>query len=119
MNLGALTERYERRLETIARGTCVELSTRLQARTPIDTGRARASWTPAINGFNRSNAGGSFQGTASRLNAGDSYTCTSTLSYIRRLEYGYSSQAPNGMLRITAAEFDSIVNGQIRAAGGG
>ena len=35
---------------------------------------------------------------------------TNNVPYATRLEYGHSKQAPNGMVRITAAEFQQIVN---------
>jgi len=38
------------------------------------------------------------------------------MSYARRIEYGYSTQAPQGMVRLTVLEFQSIVKEAVRNA---
>lgn len=39
---------------------------------------------------------------------------TNTVPYAQRLEYGWSSQAPGGMVRVTAAEFQRFVDDAAR-----
>lgn len=65
-----------------------EAFTRIKRRTPVDTGRARESWV---------------------LDFGKRSEITSDLHYMEALEFGYSKQAPQGMLRITAREMPAIV----------
>jgi hypothetical protein len=42
--------------------------------------------------------------------AGKVHYLTNNLPYAYRLEYGWSRQAPNGMVGVTVVEFQSIVN---------
>jgi hypothetical protein len=42
--------------------------------------------------------------------AGDTIYLTNNLPYIRRLEEGYSQQAPAGMVALTVQEFAQVVN---------
>jgi hypothetical protein len=39
---------------------------------------------------------------------------TNSLPYARRLEYGWSKQAPAGMVRITVANFERHLQNQIK-----
>ena len=45
----------------------------------------------------------------SKAVSGDVHFITNNLPYSLELEYGHSSQAPNGMVRLTVARFQSIV----------
>lgn len=47
--------------------------------------------------------------------AGPPIYIVNNLPYGQRLEYGWSTQAPNGMVRITVAEFADIVQDAVRA----
>jgi len=95
-NLNALIKKYKGKHSAIHKGACLELNTRITESTPVDTGRARQSWSP--------------QGS---LRIGEPYQFSSGLSYIRPLEYGHSQQAPTGMLRINIRNWGDIVRGQV------
>lgn len=88
-----LTLEYEKRTKGVIRDSCREISTRIVLRTPVDTGNARRNWE----------ASGIDEQVYTFLNA-----LTKT-PYIRRLEYGWSKQAPQGMVRISVAEWPDIV----------
>jgi hypothetical protein len=88
-------------------------------------GRARGSWQYAQGAPLEAEPGGvdpSGAGPLSRVRAGvetgDAATehyITSTVPYMRRLEYdGWSRQAPNGMVRLTIEEYQQFVNNAIR-----
>ena len=62
-----------------------EIMNRIIAMTPVDTSRARSGWSYRMRG-----------------NVG---VITNPLPYIRRLEYGWSKQAPNGMARVVLRQF--------------
>lgn len=47
--------------------------------------------------------------TALSMVAGQVISIINNLSYSRRLEYGHSKQAPNGMVRITVTEYPQVV----------
>lgn len=119
--LSVLIPKYKDLTIKAVQNSCIELSARVYERNPVDTGLSQASWTSAINSFDRSNSGdGKFIETARKLKAGDTYTLMNTQPYIRRLEYeGHSNQAPNGMVRISIAEFPQIVRAAIRGVKNG
>ena len=96
--------------------------------TPVDTGFARGSWYVGINdtdiehqlGISREAAkqqgvqiDWSLQLSTSSLNInsakiGDKIYLMNNANYIMKLEYGASSQAPNGMVRVALSKIDSI-----------
>lgn len=114
---------YKKRAEEIvifANGT---LSENVIKRTPVDTGRARGSWQSSTNGPATSsplrydktgNSTSSMAWSTSEKSAGKIYWLVSNVLYVRPLEYGYSQQAPHGMLRISIADIKNIVNSYIR-----
>lgn len=88
-------------------------------------GRFRSNWniglgdfgtdtSEAIDGAGQTISKGSakLQG----LQPGQTFYLTNSLPYAIRLEYGHSQeQAPKGMVRLTVAEFQPIVNKIVRA----
>ena len=101
-------------LESVFRGTSLSLFSRIIRRTPVDTGRARGNWMAGLN--SPSETGGEVGATVARARLGDSLFLTNNLPYIHRLEYGSSDQAPQGMLRITIAEYQQTVRKEARSA---
>lgn len=113
----------------VIRKIAFDLGARIIMRTPVDSGRARANWMFAVGKPNT--------GTTDKLDTktpvndagiGDSVSknlllqglagfdpmkqksifITNSLPYIKRLEFGWSKQAPAGMVRLTVAEFAGI-----------
>ena len=102
--------------------------------TPVDSGRARGNWFPEINTFSSqedNNADGSGSIAVSKvasktrtLKLGQTFTLTNNLPYIVRLEYGlyplnskgnktisgFSTQAPQGMVRINLIKWQQHIN---------
>ena len=88
--------------------------------TPVDTGAARSNWRLAVDAIdassNKTSTGSENQAQAANtisaiISGRTEYSFISisnNLPYIRRLEYGYSGQAPTGMLRNSLNRFDSI-----------
>ena len=79
-------------------------------------GTARANWIPSIgtpeqNQVNTTDQNrGSNQVLSIRKQIpGNIYYLTNNVPYIERLEYGWSTQAPNGMMRRTLREARSIL----------
>lgn len=117
--------------------TAFELEGRIKERTPVDTGRARASWhtvtftgkaghSYSANAVGRSearairSAGGkvgksTFDGTLSeRPKSPFEAIVGSNVEYMLRLEAGYSKQAPNGMVRLSIAELKGLLEAKIQ-----
>lgn len=84
------------------------LKEKIERRTPVDTGRLRASWavsdtepssfTPPVGANGRGPVQATFRDPF------DISFITSNLPYTLRVEFGHSQQAPNGMVRISLAE---------------
>lgn len=117
--LGRFTRKANGRADTALRALALECLSRVVQRTPVDTGRARGGWTVGIGapkaggdrldpvGNETINAGAA---TIENARATDSVYITSNVPYIRRLEYeGHSPQAPNGMVRITVMELQTML----------
>lgn len=83
------------------------------SRSPVDTGRFKSNWNAALNSPDISidkTEGGGFTSVINSLKIGDKFYFTNNLPYALRLEYGWSDQAPGGMVRLAIAEFPFTVN---------
>lgn len=106
-------------LDLVVRKVALDLFKRVIMKTPVDTGRAKGSWLVSINSIPTGVPGTlDKDGSATimrvsadvlTMKAGQIITLVSNLDYINRLEYGYSKQAPAGMVRITVVEFGGVV----------
>lgn len=115
MNTSTMISKIKRRMDDVTRNSIVEVAARTYERTPVDTGDAQGDWSPEINDYNMSNSGGSIPAVVEDMKAGDTFYYVNSKPYIRRLEYqGWSMQAPRGMMRISLAEWSSIVRVQAR-----
>ncbi len=87
--------------------------------TPVDTGRALSNWNAGINSPDDvyretedpldSKTSARLAGEFKALKFGDTAFITNATPHVPFLEYGSSTQAPNGMIRITLARFNNIV----------
>lgn len=115
----AWTQKTERKIETAVRKIALDVFTRAILKTPVRTGRARGNWQVAIGRIpsgtvkidDRAGTAtiGAVQAEVLGLRAGEAIFLVNNLPYIRRLEFGYSDQAPNGMVRLTVNEFEPLV----------
>lgn len=115
--INALIPAYRQKTLKIYQQSCAEFTTRVVRRTPIDTGKARASWNGSIGAAESNNIDlktskdrNDYIAVISQLKPGEKYFLANGQPYIDRLEYGWSIQAPQGMVRITVAEWPQIVN---------
>ena len=129
-DLSRFCKKYQVDMRTVVRKITLEAFKRVILRTPVDTGRARANWgvsqgrpiTFQIEGADKS-------GSATISTAADgvqSWECqgslflTNNLAYIGVLEYGKddgspgSSQAPNGMVRVTLEEMQAWIQNSVK-----
>jgi len=90
---------------------CAEASTSIIKMTPRKSGRAAGNWFATIDEVSSETSETRREGEAmadamakSKKAAGHIFNLTNNLSYIYRLEMGWSKQArdPDGMVRITA-----------------
>lgn len=97
---------------------------RLVTMSPVDTGRFRSNWqlTAGARAVGEIEEIQSADETLDRLflaagdlSAGEVAYIVNNLPYAIPLEYGHSTQAPAGMVRVTIADFQNIVNRVIEA----
>lgn len=109
-----MADLLEHEIEAAARALVLDIFSAIMVRSPVDTGRFRGNWqidihTAALNALERLDKSG--QATISEetlklveWKAGHLISIRNNVPYSVRLEYGYSQQAPTGMVRITVAE---------------
>jgi len=87
--------------------------------TPVDEGTARGNWQtsvgqPKTGTIDRIGADAAIAEVTATVpdEAGQIVYLSNNLPYIRKLEYGHSEQAPQGMVRVNAAKWPQIVQEQ-------
>lgn len=128
--LGQMAEKLKLEVETVARKSTFELWRAVQLRSPVDTGRFRANWNPSFGSPNYAVNDGfdnaPLQADSARSNFVASQALTlpiggvtylsNGLPYAVRLEFdAWSKQAPAGMIRIAALEYDQYVRKALAA----
>jgi len=90
---------------------------------PVDTGRFRSNWQfgqavpqGTLESVDKSGAAtiARMAGQVTSVKAGGEVWIVNNLPYAGRLEYGYSQQAPSGMVRITLANLPAALEQYIR-----
>lgn len=126
LNLDAATGKFAEKLgltlEVVLRKLAIDLHTAITKRTPVDTGRARASWNIAqgeplldVPPPNEGEAPLPSPGVPTFVVDGTApIYITSSLVYIEALENGHSSQAPAGMVAVSLAEAEAIIEAILR-----
>jgi hypothetical protein len=118
--IGAFVQKTKDNADTVVRKIAFEMFGRVIQKSPVDTGRFKSSWMVSVNSIpsgdpgiiDKSGAPSFAQVDAAvlEMKAGDTITMTSSLAYARQLEFGWSKQAPAGMVRLTIGEFQGVVD---------
>ena len=106
--------------ETFIRKVTIDLFGRVVAMSPVDTGRFKSNWqctldaaatTPVATADKEGAATvAAMQSSVSSFPIGRVMYLSNALPYAYRLEYeGWSKQAPMGMVRLTARNFDAAI----------
>ena len=140
IDLSKAIEGVKENRDKIIRGTLVSLSNNIIRRTPVGNpslwaesslpapkgyvgGSLRGAWqasigTPdfAITGRKQTSGTGATLGDVvaktNALESGQTFYLTNPLPYARRVEFGWSKQAPQGMLRVSIAEAQKVLDSQ-------
>lgn len=118
--VGAFAKKAKSRVDRIRRKIAFTVFTRVILRTPVDTGRLRNNWYASIGTPSDSvddstpDPMSSVISEIGKLHGDESIFLTNNLPYAEVIENGSSKQAPQGMVRVTLREFQSIVKGAIR-----
>jgi hypothetical protein len=101
------------------RGTALSMFSHVILRTPVKSGRLRGNWqsrlnkpasgTLEVNDATGSKAISEAGETVARAKLGDSIFLVNNLPYAQGIEDGNSQQAPSGMVKVTVAEFQTIM----------
>lgn len=111
-DLVTLAKRTNTKLDTVIRKASFDLFRAVILKSPVDTGRFRANWNFSVGAADYSTTLSEAQGRALTeaakvldVPSGGVVVLANGLPYARRLEYGYSQQAPVGMVRLSVLEY--------------
>lgn len=110
-----LAEKAKTDLQTVARKITLDVFAKVALRSPVDTGRFRANWNVSYGAptFDITESTSAERASAEvqkalTLAVGGVVWMSNGLPYARRLEHGWSKQAPAGMVKLTIQEFQGI-----------
>lgn len=116
LDLARIVEKNKSRIDTVVRKVTLDVFGAVILKTPVDTGRARMNWIASAEKYSTnstegvdpsgSKAIGNVTAIVNQSKVGGIVYLVNNLPYAHRLEYGYSQQAPNGMVRLSVAEFE-------------
>ena len=100
--------------DLVVRKSALNLLAQMVATSPVDTGRFKSNWQTGVGSLNADTGSttdsvGRFDSVIGGWTAGQSIWLTNSLPYAYRLEYGWSKQAPGGMVRIALADFQQSI----------
>jgi hypothetical protein len=106
---------FDRRVTDLMRMATIEFFRTITISTPVDTGRARAGWTPSINVPSSYVPPEGKYGMPAIPELGtvtvrDTIYITNNLPYIKRLNNGYSRQAPARFVESAAARVQNAIS---------
>lgn len=125
LDVKAFCEKAKKNPEIVMRQVSVKLFSAIILGSPVDTGRFRNNWFAAFGATPspETTTYAGKQGTAaigrmtkviteSRSTGGGwtEMTLTNNLPYAQRLEYGWSKQAPQGIVRVNVLRFQQLIN---------
>ena len=120
LDVSKFVEKAKKNPEKVMRQVSIKLFSAIIKASPVDTGRFRMNWM-ASGGTSASGitdatdkSGNTATGNATSfvLKAADwrEFTLTNNLPYAQRLEYGWSQQAPAGVVRTNVSRFQQLIN---------
>lgn len=123
-SLAAFAEQTKEAIDDVFREVVIEIGTSVIRLSPVDTGRFKGNWqftvgAPSNQSMDTFDKAGhetiaTLVAEVGKLEAGQVAYIVNNLVYGIPLEYGHSDQAPAGMVQITLARFQQIVEEAIR-----
>lgn len=124
LDIAKFAEDAKGAIDDVMREIIIEIGGSVIRMSPVDTGRFRGNWQFSIGApehaqldrldKNGSAATAELVNGAIQFKAGETAYIVNNLPYAIRLEYGWSDQAPAGMVRITLDRFQRIIEEAIR-----
>lgn len=125
LQLQQFVDKAKGNAEQVVRKVGIDVLSSVVLKSPVDTGRFRANWTVGTAGIGKTTTATDKSGSATistgtakimQVRLGQSIWLSNSLPYARRLEYGWSrTKAPNGMVRVTIAEWNRFVEDAVRS----
>jgi len=124
LDISRFVEKAKGNVDLVIRKIALDIFSRVIMKSPVDTGRFKGNWQVAIGNVpagtlevnDKDGSATISKVTAATLGlrAGQVIYLVNNLPYSRKLEYGHSKQAPNGMVRLSLREYPQVVS---KAAG--
>jgi len=133
LDLSKFAEIAKNRMSIVSRKAFIELSSEIIATTPVDEGRLRANWFPAIDSYSieqtestdEDKATNKVVSTFNKAQLGQMMTLTNNMPYASDIEFGlygdgpltvsgFSKKAPAGMVRVNIARWNKYIDEQVR-----
>lgn len=122
--LRAFEEKTVRKFDLLLRKVSLDAFSEVIDMSPVDSGRFRGNWQVAIGSVPSGTieavdpqgavVKAKVAGVTAGLKTGDVIYMVNNLPYARRLEDGYSQQAPAGMVRLTVQRWQPIVDAAVK-----
>lgn len=112
-----IADRQKAKLLRVAKNSFSFAGKKIIRLSPVDTGRFKENWLTAIGEMNTAidlPSGFGLIPVVKLLRLGDTIFFTNSLPYAMRLEFGWSGQAPMGVVRITIADWQGIVDREVK-----
>lgn len=126
LQISEFVKTVKAREDIVVRKLGLDILSSVVRMSPVDTGRFRGNWqvglTAPVTGtlatLDKSGAATIARGNQvlSQAKSGGVIYINNNLPYAQRLEYGWSKQAPSGMVRITLARFQAMLDKAVVAA---
>lgn len=120
-----ICDRAGDRVEDVIKASVLGLSASIVQKSPVDTGRFRGNWQYGASAINAgisdapdksgSSALGRIETGLNNWVPGQTIYITNSLPYAKRLEYGWSDQAPGGMVRLSVQAFKQNIKKAARS----
>lgn len=111
-----LLKKAGNKAELVVRKTALELQRSMIQMSPVKSGRFKGNWQCGVGSINAANTDTANSDALGRTGAvldgwkaGQTIWLTNSMPYANRLEYGWSKQAPGGMVRISVQNFAAKV----------
>lgn len=123
-DLAKISARNKQKLLKVAQNSLMRVGGSVVAKSPVDSGRFKNNWVAAYGAADTTTTNnnaktafgveggvviGRLKAKLNGLDVGQVFYFTNSLPYAERLEYGWSEQAPGGMVRLSVANWQTIV----------
>lgn len=120
LDVRAFAEKAKKNPETVMRAVSIKLFSAVIKSSPVDTGRFRMNWQPGgpspatgvIPGFDLT-GNKAISAVVNFVNSSaqwQEFTLSNNQPYAHRLEYGWSKQAPTGIVRVNVLRFQQLLD---------